>query len=269
MLIPPLTAADRRELLEREARAMDEFRAALKADDEAAGQRAKQTARAALDEYYLRLPVVSMGVCPFTSKPLHRSFDPFGLDGPWWQTDALRPAPPPPYTFCVLRGAVHFQGRPPKGHRFMERHTGPEVPYVIPRLLDLPSMTAVIGELPLAPGYRVFTIAYFADPRPPARDLTSDWLESTYSIRPLLEEAESIIPCDPWDFELAPWIRRGKVRWCAAGSGNESLAPAGKPGECPYLDLPGRRENLVVQGDNFWNRGLPSGQEVTPDQLLD
>ncbi|MEZ4364877.1 MAG: hypothetical protein R2939_01155 [Kofleriaceae bacterium] len=266
----PLTATDRAALLDREARAMDELREALMADDEAAADRAKLAAAAARAEYVQRLPVVSMGVCPFTNVQLRRSFDPFGLDGAWWATDAIRPAPPPPPTFCVLRGAVHFQGLPPKGHAFMERHTGPEVPYVIPRLLEQPSMTAVIGELHVAPGYRVFTIAYFADPRPHARELTSDWLESTHSVPASTdEEAWSIIPWDPWDFELAPWIERGKVRWCVPGSGNASLAAAGGPGDCPYLDVAGRRENLVVQDANVWNQGLPTGREIAPDELLD
>lgn len=268
MLTPDLSKAERDELLARHAKAMARYRVALMADDERAGLRARAEADAAVAEYFDRLPVLPMAVCPYTQQPLYRSFDHFGLDGPWWQPGASRPAPPAPYTFCVLRGAVHFQGKKVVGPS-LEIAVGPEVPYVIPRLLELDTVTAVIGELPMAPGYRAFTIAYFADQPPPAAELTCDWPDTSYSWQTLFGDGGSVIPVDPWDFELAPWIERGKLRWCTPGSGNEALAPRGKPADCPYLDLKGRREYLAVRGDQVWNRGLPNGDPITPADLLD
>ena len=269
MLTQPLTKAERDELLARAAKAMARYRTAMNASDTAGAAKVDREADAAIAEYFQRLPIVAMAACPFSGKPLMRSFDPFGLDGPWWADGAKRPALPQPPTFCVLRGGVHFQAKKVIGPPAVEVCTGPEVPYVIPRLLELGNMTAVIGELSMTPGYRVFTIAYFAEPRRSAKELTSDWPDTSYSYTTLFGESASVIPVDPWDFDLAPWIKKGRVRWCIPGSGNEKVAPAGKPADCPYLDLEGRRENLAVRGDRAWNRGLPDGEPITPADLLD
>src|SRR4051812_12543064 len=68
-----------------------------------------------LAEYGDRLPRVVMGACPFTGMPLKRSFDPFGLDGPWWWKDRPfkieEPAAPP--AFQLLVGALDLRGRIP------------------------------------------------------------------------------------------------------------------------------------------------------------
>jgi len=273
MLTPSFSKSDRDDLLARRANAIARYRACVMGDDRAGATRATQDAEAALAEYLDRLPVITMSACPFTGKPLMRSFDPFGLDGPWWQPGAPRFAPTPPFTFCVLRGAVHLQGKKVVGPA-LEAAIGPEVPYVIPRLLGLGNTTAVIGELAMVPGYKVYTIAYFADPKPPAKDLTADWPDTSYTYKTLFGEGGTVIPVDPWDFDLRPWITKGKVRWCVPGSGNEKVAPPAPrsitgAGECPYLDLKGRREYLVVRGDSTWDRGLPNGDPITPADLLD
>lgn len=273
MLTPTLTKVERDELLARHNRALAGYRSALMAQDRDGATRQRQASDAALAEYFERLPVVTMATCPFTAKPLLRSFDPFGLDGPWWQAGAKRPGLPPPYTFCVLRGAVHFQGKKIAAHPTMEVAVGPEVPYVIPRLLALGNMTAVIGELAMTTGYKVYTIAYFADPTPHPRELTCDWPDTSYSWRTLFGESGSVIPVDPWDFDLKPWLTKGKLRWCVPGSGNEKVAPAVRSitgaQDCPYLDLKGRREYLLARADQAWNRGLPNGEPISAGDLLD
>lgn len=273
MLTPTLTKVERDQLLARQTAALARYRTLLMAKDREGAAQASQAADAAVAEYFERLPVVAMAACPFTGKPFLRSFDPYGLDGPWWQPGVQRPAPAPPYTFCVLRGAVHFQGRKPAAHPTLEVAAGPEVPYVIPRLLSLGNMTAVIGELSMTTGYKVYTIAYFADPRPHAKELTADWPDTSYSWRTLFGETGSVIPFDQWDFELKPWITKGKVRWCVPGSGNEKVAPAVRSitgaEDCPYLNLKGRREYLLARGDQAWNRGLPNGEPISAGDLLD
>lgn len=274
MLTQPLTKSERDAILGHRSIAMDRYRACVEREDLAGASLASNDAHAALAGYFHRLPVVTMSTCPFTGKPLMRSFDPFGLDGPWWQPGTPRFAPTPPFTFCVLRGAVHFQGKKIVGPA-LEAAIGPEVPYVIPRLLALSNMTAVIGELPMTPGYKIYTIAYFADPKPPAKDLTADWPDTSYTYKTLFGEGGSVIPVDSWDFDLRPWILKGKVRWCVPGSGNERVAPPAAARsftgaqDCPYLDLKGRREYLTVRGDEVWDRGLPNGDPITPTDLLD
>ena len=82
MITPPLTKAERDDLMARYAKATAAYRAAVMGDDRNAAARATRDSKAALNEYFERLPVVAMSACPFTGKPLLRSFDPFGVDGP-------------------------------------------------------------------------------------------------------------------------------------------------------------------------------------------
>lgn len=263
MLQPPLTKKERDDLLKLAADKLAE-RAKHRASDPDLALQLRQEATAAKEEYFDRLPVLVMSCCPYCEQPFLRSFDPFGLDGTWWESDRRRPGPPPCPHFCVLRGAVRFDDRPVLGPK-TEAHTGPEVPYVIPRILDVDTMVAVLGELDVQPGHDVFTIAYFADVRPPVQELTADWPEKTFNYTTALGEPGFVIPVDPWDFELRPWIEKGKLRWCEPGSGNEKLAPADAGADaCPYLDLPGRRERLVVSGPHVLGRGLPDGEPIGP-----
>ena len=51
------------------------------------------------------------------------------------------------------------------------------------------------------------------------------------------------LPPDIRDFDLAPWIARGQVRWCAPGSDRSRLATTGA---CPYVDLPGVRHAQLI-----------------------
>src|SRR5574337_100843 len=66
-----------------------------------------------LNEYFERLPRVMMSVCPFTGEPFKRSFDPFGLEGPWWHKDLLAEINEPnaPSTFKVLLGSLKLGSR--------------------------------------------------------------------------------------------------------------------------------------------------------------
>jgi hypothetical protein len=208
---------------------------------------------------------VYMSTCPYCNEPLVYSFDPFAMDGDWWS--GSRPEPPTtcPH-YCFLRGAVSFGDRRPRppASPLGPARPGPEVPYVIPNKIELPGMIAVIGELPMDPGWRAFPIAYFADPKPAANLLTSSWGASSYSYtNPVTKLGETGYPNDPWDFDLALWIARGKLRWCEPGSGNRRLAAPSEP--CPYVGLPGVREAIEVDSTfGFRKVGTPDGSTILP-----
>jgi len=212
--------------------------------------------------YYEELPRITASCCPFDGKPLVRTFDPFGFDGFWWQPDAMPPELPACTHFCVLRGAVHFQGKKPRGGAF-EVHPGPEVPYVIPRLLEMEGMIAVISQTEMLAGYRVFLIAYFARRRPPVQELTADWPRKIFTYTTDFGEVGWQFPNDPWDFELRPWALEGKLRWCLPGSDNTGLSDD-PPEQCPYLAIEGQRTRIVIKGEHFWTKGLPDGSSISP-----
>jgi hypothetical protein len=189
------------------------------------------------DEYFRRLPRLAMAPCPFCGQVLHRSFDPFGLDGLWWRSDAQPDEPPPCLHFCVLLGALRLTEPAPP--REFEVHPGPEVPFVVPRLLQHPEMTAVLSQVPLEGGL-AHAIAYFAPRRPPVQALTAGWARTNHVYTTQLGVHGWRAASEALDFDLARWVAGERLRWCAPGT----TQIAG--GECPYLDLPGARAPQVI-----------------------
>jgi hypothetical protein len=197
------------------------------------------------NEYFRSLPRLVMAPCPHCERPLYRSFDPFGLDGLWWRSDAQPEEPTPCPHFCVLLGAVNLGDHLPQLE--FDVHPGPGAPFVMPRLMTNLGMTAVVSEIPLVDGAVAYPIAYFAPKRPPAQTLTASWARTNYVYTTQLGEhgwrraEEPSSPTDgTWDFDLLPWLTSGELRWCDPGSDRTKLSDASAE-TCPFLALPGRR----------------------------
>jgi hypothetical protein len=252
MLIEPLTKSERDRILgdlrRVESRQAD---ARAKDDTDQLVQLAAEMERLR-KHYFLRLPVVAMSTCPFCAKPLLRSFDPFGLDGPWWHPGAKRHAPMACRHFCLLRGAVNFHDKRPTAGP-IEVNTGPEVPYVLPRILKMDSMTAVIGTLDMDGGYTVYPIAYFAPQRIAPARLAADWPDATH-VYTRFGQPQLGRNVDPWDFNIVPWLKEEKLRWTTPG--NRALAK-GKSDQCPHLNVSGRRAQLSVWEQNVFEKPTP------------
>ena len=227
--------------------------------------RMKDTYFRVLDDYFEHLPRVLMSVCPFTSQPLMRSFDPFGLDGPWWHKDMMgkinEPGPPP--TFKVLLGGLRLDKRVPQEAK-VEVIPGPETPFVVPRLLRLPGMIAVISELKVQTGDVAYPVAYFSmEEIPPAR-LHQPWLRQDQWLKTEEGDASWLIATDPWDFDLKPWVDQKKVWWVGERKGNPVALSADSGVACPYLNLPGERKpQIIIDGERDFD-DLPSGVPVEP-----
>jgi len=253
---------EREAILHRYYETLDARRAVMERQDYDAAAALLKTARRIKEDYFQHIPRVIVSCCPFDGKPLVRTFDPFGLDGLWWKPDQNPQELPACPHICVVRGAVHFRGLPPRGGHF-QALPGPEVPHIIPRLLEYPGMVAVVSQLEMECGYAAYPIAYFAERRPPVAELTADWPRDTYSYETETGELGWTTPNDPWDFDLRPWLQAGKIRWCDPDSDRTSLSDA-PPDQCPYVDLPGLRERMMVKGDVSWTAGLPEGEDLDP-----
>lgn len=257
MEVRPFTELEREDMLRRYREAMVEYNAAMDRDDEERADHFSAKTDLQLRLYLAGLPRPVMSCCPFCAKPLLRTFDPHGFDGHWWRTSATPTEIPACTHFCFMVGAVNYQGLSPTGGEF-EAHPGPEVPYVIPRLLDYEGMIAVISQVRMKAGYLAYPIAYFAKRRPPVEELTAGWGRTVYLYTNAFGEDGWKEAAETWDFELRPWLDRGKVRWCPPDSDNRALSED-PPGECPYLDLPGVRQRIIVEDQDFWEAGLPEG----------
>jgi hypothetical protein len=184
-------------------------------------------------EYFRALPRMVMAPCPFCGQPLHRSFDPFGLDGLWWRSDAQPEEPEACLHFCVLQGAVKLDGPAPAAD--FEVHPGPARPFVVPRLLEQPGMTAVLAELPVEGGV-AYPVAYFAPRRPPVQALAAGWTRTSFVYTTQLGEHRWRAADERPDFDLARWIAAGRLRWCRPDSDRTRLDDEGS---CPFLTDPG------------------------------
>jgi hypothetical protein len=263
----PFSKGERREYLETRERALRRYNKLM---DESARQlpwsikeaEAVEEAARHLEavemverDYFARLPRLTMSRCPFDGKELIRTFDPHGFDGLWWRSDASPAEVPSCPHFCVIRGAVHFNGRKPVGGDF-DAHTGPEVPYVIPELIRKATMIAVISQASMPPGYTAYFISYFAERRPPVQELVAHWPRNIFLYTTALGEHQWRFDNLRWDFDLEPWLAFGRVRWCLPGSESGTLSDDPK---CPYINLKGERQRLVVRRNHVWGMGLPDG----------
>jgi hypothetical protein len=173
-----------------------------------------------------------------------QSIDPFGLDGLWWHYhSALRPDETLPSTFYALTGAMKLAAQI-EDTRFLVM-PGPEAPFVIPRLLDHEGAVAVVSHVKVG-AHEGFPIFYFANPLPTGLRFNT-WGRGLYYVEENGERLWNKVPEDeePLDFELAPWIERGKLLWIKPG--DAKLALENKTKGCPFLGLAGRREFLQVQ----------------------
>lgn len=199
-----------------------------------------------LDVYEERLPVPAISRDPFTGEVLSYPIDTLGLDGPWWDNgQAVRPVTLLPPTVFALTGAVAITGKPPETPFNVK--PGPAVPWVCPRLLALPGMRAVVASIRVGQ-YLAYPIVYFTAQTPWGHPGINTWGLDTYIARHQdgsgsIEKTWNLR--QEYDFELAPWIRRGNLLWIAPGDPKMQLRSLLHG--CPYLELEGYRFPVRLQ----------------------
>ena len=201
------------------------------------------------DEYEAGLPRVPLSRCPFTRRAFELSIDTFGLDGLWWRYDVpVRPVEPRPASVFAVTGAIRLadKGKGVEPAPFF-RKFGPEVPYVVPRILLHPDVKAVVSHLPIG-RHDGYAIVYYADPVPPALARFNDWasFECRFEMATSTEAWQVTVEEDQLlDVDLVRWIRDGKVHWIAPG--DTALTLRSDVESCPYLGMEGRTTFLSIE----------------------
>ena len=211
--------------------------------------RAEDAYHAVIAEYSDRLPRVLMSACPFTGLKVLRAWDPFGVDGPWWHaTRTFTPAEPAaPPSFRDLLGALDLRGRE-STEATLSVIAGPGVPFVVPQLLGLPDMVAVIHRIELATGAIAYPTGYFSREEIHPASLHQFWTRPDLWFK--TESGSSWTAKNHrWDFELEPWIEKGKVRWIRPGDPEYRVAGFESGERCPYVGLEGvRMQQTLCRG---------------------
>jgi hypothetical protein len=204
------------------------------------------------DEYREKLPRIPVSRCPFTGQVVLHSLDPYGIDGLWWNYEGSdRPAfEDVPETFCAITGALTLQQEIEKTSFLVK--PGPEVPYVIPRLLENETVKAVLSSLKVG-RHTAFVIVYFTEFPLKGVKWPNHWGLSYYSSGTSGADFrwyETYDNEDTLDFDLKPWIRNGKLQWISFK--DDAMVLHSSITSCPYLDLPGKREILRIQSGKWW-----------------
>lgn len=219
------------------------------------GDRAETMSRLE-NEYGGLLPITKLSRCPFTSEEVLVDIDINGLDGLWWNyEDPVRDVPELPETYFAFTGSLRL-GKPLEKFPFL-CVSGPEVPFLVHRMIRHPSIRAVISQVKIGPhtGYPIF---YFVDPteNPLRFARFNEWGSHMYWTREyggfwwdrVFEDDEEL------EFELEPSIEKGKLQWISPG--DESLELQSDPEGCPYLNLPGDRNFQRIQNGVVWKPDL-------------
>ncbi|MGG6297164.1 hypothetical protein ACQ4M4_22455 [Leptolyngbya sp. AN02str] len=271
---------------------MSEMRAQYPLEDEAAFNALAEASRASdarmkeiVQIYKNQVPVVPLSRCPFCQAINYHSFDFYDLDGLWWATGAhdwrrivesnvYRPRERHrlcPH-FWSLSGAVALRGEPSSSP--LSVSPGPEVPFVFTHTLNFPAIKVVISQFNVG-SHIAYPLVYFSEVKPvPWDDVRPQFKEWSNTIaitfdekdgspNPNLENIEYpmvYLNYPPYDraaddFDLAPWIKQGRVLWIAPG--DETLTLKQQVEGCPYLDLPGRRDRVQVLNGQIYPATSP------------
>lgn len=201
-----------------------------------------------IQEYWDWVPAVPLSRCPFCSKDLTRLFDPVDLRGFWWmdRTQRLRLEPGCCPHFCLLLGAVNVNGLAPRGGIF-ECRPGPDVPFVIPRILEFPTMQAVVSSVAMHCGYTAYPVAYFAKTPPPARSLSQSWARKEHRFSVDGRMGWDIIE-ETYDYDIPVWTGKGKLRWLHEG---KISPPGADPASYPFRNVTGLARPQVLSGSEL------------------
>ena len=194
------------------------------------------------------LPSVTVARCPDTGEVVRWPIETMGLDGWFWDHRApMRRIPDqPPRRWLGMTGAMRLAS--PVEHPPFTVVPGPDVPFVVPRVLDRPGVRAVLAEVPVG-AHTGWTITYFG-PLPPVT-LVNLWGSDNYLVN---EDGtwtgwdRERVAVSEYAFDLAPWLASGKLLWLSPG--DESATPREGPDGCPFVDLPGdRRITVIADGE--------------------
>jgi len=207
------------------------------------GEETGETASAELLEvvqaYEEGLPRLPLSRCPLTGEVQVHSFDPYGLDGPWWNYEApARPLLERIASCIAVTGAVTLAGEV-ETFPFLCK-PGPGLPYVYPRLLELEGVRAVVRQLPVG-RHMAWAICYFAPEMPAGVSMPNAWGTGSFwtaldGLPGWYANPEKALD---WDFSLSPWIARGKLFWIAPD--DATLTLRSDVAGCPFVGLPGEQ----------------------------
>ncbi len=197
------------------------------------------------DKYTTGLSRKTLSRCPFTNETYSLSIDTFGLDGLWWDAEnPIRVYEEESQTFFAITGSVNIIGNTPNVSFPIK--PGPAVPWVSPRLLSNENIKAVLSHIKIGE-YDAYVVVYYSKDKTIEIERINTWGTDYY----LAEDAEGLAVIgstfdeeEEYDFDIAPWIKKGKLKWIALR--DKSLELQDITDNCPYLDIVGYQYPVLI-----------------------
>lgn len=221
-------------------------------------------------QYLEGLPVVPVARCPYCGSIAAYSIDSFGLDGPWWDIFGKNPKPQSCEHFFVMLGALNLQGLSLKDSALEtdnEIQPGPEVPYLVPRILEIAGMKCILfSRRIIQEKHTAYFMTYFADPPAPKERGHQSWLRTQFSYVDSQGHSFWNSCNDAWDFEIENWITgpSSKIGWIHPDDPDMNIQFT-QSSKCPYIRIPGRRQPLSIKQGKVYELPLPSGTPFGQD----
>jgi hypothetical protein len=231
-------------------------------------------------DFFRRLPYILISRCPYCDKAIWMKVGLFSLVHEFWyrvDSDGREEVPEAhrcPHLFCV-DGALNLNGHSPTDAKAPITTTNKtismaaEVPFVKPRVLNLPTMVAVIHNLPVADKYTAYPIVYFAQQQPPQDSYCIGWARIEYVDHHRASPPGVVIigkRSDAQDYELAKWVQGRKLFWLDPTDEEHPLV-RGPAGAFPYNKIPGRRNPYLIKDGQVSNLPNPTKDSKPKNRL--
>ncbi len=233
-----------------------------------------------------RTPIVMVSVCPYCRQELWAKIGIYSLTSNFWYLqDSGGHSGATKETVCkhlfCMDGALNLHGlQPTEAHAPVEAvsnqviRMAAGVPFVKPRVLNLPTMLAVVHAFPVAEKYTAYPIVYFAQEKPPQESFCIGWARSQYvdfhhkSNRQLKSKDHPKVVMiaersDIQDYDLQKWVDMGKLSWVDPVTESHLAADE----KFPYADVVGKRHPYLIREGKVTD--LPDPVESKPKIRLE
>lgn len=215
-----------------------------------------------------RTPWVLVARCPFCASPIWMQVGIFSLAAGFWfraysdgQDEVW--AETRCQHFFFVDGALNLHGhrpteakpwhpsRPQDMKLWHYIWMAAEVPFVLPRVLALPTMKAVLHHLPIADEkYTAYPITYFAEQRPALEDFGIPWARKLYyDVRSGYSTTGQ--RADQQDFDLELWA--AQLYGLDVNQADEAIVPLAELG-FPNRNMAGRKHPYIIREGRIYNR---------------
>jgi hypothetical protein len=211
--------------------------------------------------FYRCQPWVLISRCPYCEKAVWMKVGVFSLIDEFWYRlysdgrEEVLDKSRCQHLFCV-DGALSLNGCLPI-EAYAPMIVGPnnkivmaaEVPFVKPRVLNLPTMVAVIHSFPVAEKYTGYPVVYFAERKPKQSEFCIGWARREYFDYHRRSRGKATITgkrSDLQEYDLEKWIQQGKLFWLDLGDKEYPLI-SGSIEKFPYSNISGRRHPYYIK----------------------